>query len=188
MALAKASASDKHAALTAATLSSRLSGRSHPDCRATPDSRFRPDRPGYTVQDEAREQPGEPVIVKTRELVHESGYGTKRPFSNVRAMSVVEGTSEVKYSPRVFRLLTQSGLSARLGMSKPVCVERARGPLYSSGSSYVRLLLRERWFSLCVTGEDKVARFDLIVAGEAGFHERLIARFAVFLQLTESAT
>lgn len=29
-----------------------------------PDSRFRPDRPGYAVQDEAREQPGEPVIVK----------------------------------------------------------------------------------------------------------------------------
>jgi hypothetical protein len=31
---------------------------------------------------------------------------------------------------------------------------------------------------LCVTGEDKVARFDLIVAGEAGLHERLVGRFA----------
>jgi len=35
----------------------------------------------------------------------------------------------------------------------------------------VRLLLSERSFSLCVTGEDQIARFDLIVAGEAGFHE-----------------
>jgi hypothetical protein len=25
---------------------------------------------------------------------------------------------------------------------------------------------------LCATGEEKIARFDLIVAGEAGFHER----------------
>jgi len=32
---------------------------------------------------------------------------------------------------------------------------------------------------LCVTGEDKVARFGLIVAGEAGFHERLVGRFAI---------
>ena len=31
-------------------------------------------------------------------------------------------------------------------------------------------------FSLCVAGEHKVARFDLIVAGEAGLHERLIAK------------
>ena len=41
--------------------------------------------------------------------------------------------------------------------------------------------------SLCVTGEDKVARFDLIVAGEAGFHERLVARFAV-LEVSETPT
>jgi hypothetical protein len=34
-------------------------------------------------------------------------------------------------------------------------------------------------FLLCVTGEDEVARFDLIVAGEAGLHERLVARFAI---------
>src|SRR5262252_4619864 len=38
---------------------------------------------------------------------------------------------------------------------------------------------RRSWYSLCVTREDKVARFDLIVAGKAGFHERLVARFAV---------
>jgi hypothetical protein len=40
---------------------------------------------------------------------------------------------------------------------------------------------------LCVTGEDKVVRFDLIVAGEAGFHERLVARFAV-LEVSETPT
>jgi hypothetical protein len=95
MALAKASASDKHAALTAATFSSRLSGRSHPDCRATPDSRFRPDRPGYTVQDEAREQPGEPVIVKTCELVHESGYGTLPHRPRAFTMSAYEDQTDV---------------------------------------------------------------------------------------------
>src|SRR5262249_41061430 len=42
-------------------------------------------------------------------------------------------------------------------------------------------------FSLCVTGEDKVARFDLIVAGEAGFHERFVARFAV-LEVSKTPT
>jgi hypothetical protein len=42
-------------------------------------------------------------------------------------------------------------------------------------------------FSLCVTGEDKVARFDLIVAGEAGFHERLVARFTI-LEVSETPT
>jgi hypothetical protein len=36
-------------------------------------------------------------------------------------------------------------------------------------------------------GEDKVAHFDLIVAGEAGFHERLVARFAV-LEVSETPT
>ena len=40
---------------------------------------------------------------------------------------------------------------------------------------------------MCVTGEDKVARFDLIVAGEAGFHERLVAGFAV-LEVSETPT
>jgi hypothetical protein len=29
-------------------------------------------------------------------------------------------------------------------------------------------------------GEDKIASFGLIVAGEAGIHQRLVARFAVF--------
>src|SRR5262245_52866699 len=42
-------------------------------------------------------------------------------------------------------------------------------------------------FSLCVTGEDKVTRFDLIVAGKAGFHEGLVARFAV-LEVSETPT
>ena len=31
------------------------------------------------------------------------------------------------------------------------------------------LAIEQRWFSLRVTGEDKVARFDLIVAGKQGF-------------------
>jgi hypothetical protein len=38
--------------------------------------------------------------------LHESVYGTTRTFRDVRAMSVIEGISEVKYSLRVFRLLT----------------------------------------------------------------------------------
>src|SRR6516165_4659184 len=42
-------------------------------------------------------------------------------------------------------------------------------------------------FLLCVTGEDKVARFGLIVAGEAGFHERSVGRFAV-LEVSETPT
>jgi hypothetical protein len=42
--------------------------------------------------------------------VHEPSYGTTRTSRDVRAMSVMEGTSEVKYSPRVFRMLTQRGL------------------------------------------------------------------------------
>jgi hypothetical protein len=40
---------------------------------------------------------------------------------------------------------------------------------------------------LCVPGEDKVARFDLIVAEEAGLHQRLVARFAV-LEVSEAPT
>jgi hypothetical protein len=36
-----------------------------------------------------------------------SALGTTRTFRDVRAMSVAEGISEVKYSPRVFRMLTQ---------------------------------------------------------------------------------
>src|SRR6516225_615462 len=47
--------------------------------------------------------------------------------------------------------------------------------------------LSEWWFLLCVTGEDKIARFDLIVAGEAGLHERLVARFAV-LEVSKTPT
>src|SRR5690348_12217959 len=38
--------------------------------------------------------------------------------------------------------------------------------------------------SRCVTGEDKVASFALIVAREAGIHQRLIARLAV-LEVSE---
>src|SRR5262249_51158549 len=40
---------------------------------------------------------------------------------------------------------------------------------------------------LCVTGEDKVARFDLIVAGGAGFYESLVPRVAV-LGVSENPT
>ena len=56
-----------------------------------------------------------------------------------------------------------------------------------SPDRYGLLAIKQRYFSLCVTGEDKVARFDLIVAGEAGFHERLVARFAV-LEVSETPT
>ena len=38
-----------------------------------PNSPFRPERPGHAVKDEAREQPGEPVIVKN---VHSAFIGT----------------------------------------------------------------------------------------------------------------
>ena len=38
--------------------------------------------------------------------------------------------------------------------------------------------------SRCVTSKDKVGRFGLLVAGEAGFHKRRVARFAV-LEVTE---
>src|SRR6516165_1135878 len=54
--------------------------------------------------------------------------------------------------------------------------------------SCVTLLLSERRCLLCVTGEDKVARFDLIVAGKAGFHERLVARRFAVLEVSETPT
>jgi hypothetical protein len=38
----------------------------------------------------------------------------------------------------------------------------------------------------CVMGEDKVASFDRLVAGEAGFVHRLVGRFAVFIELSEA--
>jgi hypothetical protein len=41
---------------------------------------------------------------------------------------------------------------------------------------------------LCVTGEDKVARFGLIVAGEAGLHERLVVRWFAVLEVSETPT
>jgi hypothetical protein len=52
---------------------------------------------------------------KTTPILREVGSaamslpGTKLPFSDVRAMSVIEAASEVKYSLRVFRMLTQLG-------------------------------------------------------------------------------
>jgi hypothetical protein len=52
---------------------------------------------------------------------------------------------------------------------------------------YGLLAIKQRYLSLRVTGEDKVARFDLIVAGGAGFLERLVARFAV-LEVSETPT
>jgi hypothetical protein len=45
-----------------------------------------------------------------------SVVGTTRTSRHVRAMSVIEGTSEVKYSLRVFRLLTQ----LRFSSARPV--------------------------------------------------------------------
>ena len=42
------------------------------------------------------------------------------------------------------------------------------------------------WFSASrrITSKDKVARFGLLVAGEAAFHKRRVARFAV-LEVSE---
>ena len=48
-------------------------------------------------------------------------------------------------------------------------------------------LVGERWFLWCVTSEDKVARFGLIVAGKAGLHERRGGRFAV-LEVSKTPT
>ena len=41
---------------------------------------------------------------------------------------------------------------------------------------------------MCVTGEDEVARLGLIVAGEAGFHERLVGRRFAVLEVSETPT
>jgi hypothetical protein len=46
-----------------------------------------------------------------------SASGTTRTFEDVRAMSVIEGISEVKYSRRVFRMLAWRG---QLGGVSPV--------------------------------------------------------------------
>jgi hypothetical protein len=83
-----------------------------------------------------------------------------------------------------FRRATPCLLANRFRKSPVKKLRLLAGP---ANRSCVRLLLSERWFSLCVTGEDKVARFDLIVAGEAGFHERLVARFAI-LEVSEAPT
>jgi hypothetical protein len=40
--------------------------------------------------------------------------------------------------------------------------------------------------SRCVTGEHKIARFGLIVAGEAGIYQRLVAKFGRHVQFMRS--
>ena len=57
-----------------------------------------------------------------------SAPGTTRTFRDVRAMSVIEGASEMKYSPRVFRMLTQSGRSSLslYSLSLSLSLSRAR--------------------------------------------------------------
>jgi hypothetical protein len=40
--------------------------------------------------------------------LHESGSGTEPTFRDVRAMSAIEGVSDLKYSLRVFRLSTHA--------------------------------------------------------------------------------
>jgi hypothetical protein len=69
----------------------------------------------------------------------------------------------------------------------PVGAKSCRSPTsgrFHRGPHRDRLLAIKH--SLCVTGEDKVARFDLIVAGEAGFHERIVARRFAVLEVTET--
>jgi hypothetical protein len=79
---------------------------------------------------------------------------------------------------------------ARVGRSNPVTVGvlgglRARENRFSklavfdagTGSSFSELG--------CVIGEDKVASFGWLVAGEAGFMLRLVGRFAVLIKLSE---
>jgi hypothetical protein len=45
-----------------------------------------------------------------------------------------------------------------------------------------------RQITSCVTGEDEVARLGLIVAGEAGFHERLVGKRFAVLEVSETPT
>ena len=52
--------------------------------------------------------------------------GTKRTFRNVRDMSVMEGMSEVKYSLRVFRILTRCRHRENLG--RPAFARQTKGP------------------------------------------------------------
>ena len=54
-----------------------------------------------------------------------------------------------------------------------------------ASSSRVRFSLSERWLPLGVTSEDKVPRFDLIMAGETGFHEHLVVRRFAVLEVSE---
>jgi hypothetical protein len=78
------------------------------------------------------------------------------------------------------RLRLQACKSTREGQDRATsCRSPTSGRFHCSPHRFRFLAIKQRWFSLCVTGEDKVARFDLIVAGEAGFHERLVARFSV---------
>ncbi len=53
-------------------------------------------------------------------------------------------------------------------------------------SSANRQLTPRFFVSGCVTGEDKVASFGRLVAGEAGFVHRLVGRFAIFIKLSET--
>src|SRR5215469_15872545 len=91
--------------------------------------------------------------------------------------------------------LSQATAPSRSGIrpSSPVPEATATNPTMRA----VPLIQRARFFitetpiccdsqiSGCVPGEDEVARFGLIVAGEAGFHKRLLAGFAVF-EVSES--
>jgi hypothetical protein len=54
-----------------------------------------------------------------------------------------------------------------------------------ASSSRVRFSLSERWLPLGVTSEDKVPRFDLIMAGETGFHEHLVVRRFAVLEVSK---
>src|SRR5262249_33135503 len=83
------------------------------------------------------------------------------------APASVQGAGEA-IAARTYPVPSQPG--PRHGDSHPTKFELVINP---KASFCVRLPLSERWFLLCVTGEDEVACFDLIVAGEAGFHERL---------------
>lgn len=93
-----------------------------------PNSTFLPSRPGYAVKDEAREQPGEPVIVKR---VNSAFIGTdleQRLRAGGIAMLVICGATTNHCVETTTRMAGNLGFDARLVRAKP----------QSSTSSWVR--------------------------------------------------
>jgi hypothetical protein len=88
-----------------------------------------------------------------------SANGTTRKFRDVRAMSVIEATSEVKYPVRVFRMLTHSGH----GLLEIAALQT--GLFAPFRRSQIRAVI-PLWFSL---GGEAMRRRDFIkaIAGSA---------------------